>query len=85
MGIALFLLGCTGCAAYVISHSAMAAVFVGLGLLVIIFSGNLRGLVLLKLETKFGALMAKFMKDPPTTGRARMARSASMTSALCPG
>ncbi len=69
MGIAVFVLGFVGCAAYVISHSTIAAIFVGLGLLAVIVSPSLDRLVLIKLNTKFGELMAKFgLKDSNDDG-----------------
>jgi hypothetical protein len=60
MGIAVFALGFVGCAAYVISHSTIAAIFVVLGLLAVVVSPSLDRLVLIKLNTRFGELMAKF-------------------------
>jgi hypothetical protein len=69
MGIVLFLIGCAGCAAAIIGNPALAAIFVGLGPLTVIFSGRLKGLVLLKLECEFGALLAKFgMKNATDSG-----------------
>ncbi len=68
MGMTLFALGCAGCAASVIGDSTMATAFVGFGLLAVVFSGCLTGLVWLELDTKLGKLLAKFKKDSTDDG-----------------
>jgi hypothetical protein len=68
MGMTLFALGCAGCAVSVIGDSTMATAFVGLGLLAVVFSGCLTGLVWLELDTKLGKLLAKFKKDSTDDG-----------------
>jgi hypothetical protein len=60
MGIVVFILGFVGCAAFVISHGTIAALFVVLGLLTVIISARLGWLVLLKLDCHFGGILARF-------------------------
>ena len=60
MGIVVFSLGLVGCAAFVIGHGKIAALFVVLGLFMVIISARLGWLVLLKLDCRFGGMLAKF-------------------------
>ncbi|HEX4116587.1 MAG TPA: hypothetical protein VHY18_12020 [Solirubrobacteraceae bacterium] len=60
MGIVVFSLGLVGCAAFVIGHGTIAALFVVLGLFMVIISARLGWLVLLKLDCRFGGVLAKF-------------------------